>query len=166
MKINKKFIDLLLEKREAYVSELLDSKGLNYFVEKRVNNIVYPKEYNQKSLEPVEDILYTINFLIKEKLVEKTGQYSPAIPSFGKLSAIDFSRCEYAEKELKEIYGLMLKAKLELFDYKERRYKTEKQKQERSALLLNILYLILAVIFGYFLPKILGILEQILKGLH
>ena len=165
MKINKEFINLLLEKREIYVSLLLGNEGLNYFVEKRVNNKLYPTEYNQDSLEPIEDIIYTVDFLIKEKLVEKNGQYSPTMPSFGKLSATDFDRCKYVKEKLKEFYGLMLKVRSELFDYRKRGYRTEKQGQEKRVFLLTILNMV-----GYGIivicPKIWEILKQILNRIH
>lgn len=142
MKINKKFIDLLLQKREAPVYYLLNEEGLNYFIEKEVKKLPLHK-YNRDSLEPIEDIIYTINFLIKEGLVEKTAEHSPAIPDFGEVMR-DVYRFHYIEEEFKKVYGLMLKVKLGLFDYKRRGYKTEKQRQEDKNTWLPIIVAIIA----------------------
>jgi len=164
MKIDKDFINSLLEKREAPVHYLLgeDEKCLKYIIEKDLKDGFPLCKYNKDSLGPLEDVVYTVKFLIDEKLVEEITKHSVAMPDFGEAQK-DIDRFKWIEEEFKKIYGLMLRVKPGLFEYKERGYRTEKQKQEQNKFWLNILYIVIAGIFGYFLPKIWKILGQIIS---
>ncbi len=164
MKINEDFINLLLEKREALVYRLLNEEGLNYFVEKELKEGLPLHKYNKNSLEPLEDVVYTVKFLIDQELVEKITKHSVAIPDFGEVQK-DIDRFNWIEEEFEKIYGLMLKVKPELFDYKKRGYKTEKQEQELKNIHLIIKVAILSVLFGFLLSEYyLGLINFLLKA--
>jgi len=173
MKINKEFIDLLLQKREASVYHLLDEEGLNYFIEKDLKEGLPLHKYNKNSLEPLEDVVYTVKFLIDEELIEKITKHSVAMPDFGEAQK-DVHRFNYIEEEFEKIYGLMLRVRSELFDYKKRGYRTEKQEQEIKNTHSMIKVAIISVFFGFllneyylrlinFLLKIWKVLGQILN---
>jgi len=162
MKINKEFIDLLKKKREATVRDLLGREGLRLIVA-----MAGGCEKNINSLDQIDEIIYTLEFLENEKLIKIVGSDNHIIYHIGdclkngvKKDKID--HLFFTQELLRKHYNNRIEIRTAFFDFTDHcfpflRYKTEKQREKiinfwlpiSIAILVSVLTAIFNQIFRY-----------------
>ncbi len=136
MKIHKQFVDTLVKMREATVYQILDKEGLGLIIPDIHHSGGF--RFNTSSLDEVDRICFTIDFLEREKLIDATKQPNGhAVPGlaymFESVEEMDLKHIWFTENLLKQNYGRDLTINLDIFNFigKKRlwflRYKTDKQ---------------------------------------
>lgn len=150
MKINKKFIKLLLNKRQATVGEIVEELDLFDIKDGVIMNL----NLNYTTLE---EIFYTVDLLLKEELVESYLERVVKTLSFDisgfKNDKNLFGHFEFIQKHINVYWNKRLEITSEFYDYIERGYKTEGQRQNRLTILLPIIIALLGI-FGAIFTQI------------
>jgi hypothetical protein len=150
MKIHKQFINELIRQRNAGVSFLLGEKGLNIFQSGK-NTL--------EMLDEIDSIIYTIEFLKKEDLIQVTNNSNTVVPNYAFFNELrspdDVHHLHYTHEEFKKYYGMLLRVKPEIFRFKKRLYKTEKEIKDLKDLWLPIFIALLTAFFTAFFTAFL-----------
>ena len=131
MKIHKEFVNLLKQKREAWVRDLLGEDGLKIIV---CNSNKCEKNLN--SLDDLDRIFYTLEFLERENLVTVTLQDYHVI-----YQAEDCLKCQLEKSEIDHLfftqdlfekhYRKKIKIETSFFDFIDSGYKTDLQRERK-----------------------------------
>ena len=151
MEINKKFIDLLTEEKLTRMFELLGRDGLDM--------IVWDKK-TLKSLDDLDEIFYTIDFLEREKMISITSAGNIRTPHVGDCLRNDLNDSDReirhlmdTNDKLKEFYSKEIKTTFLIYDFIKNGYKTDLQKERWRNLWLPICIAIGTVIgVAFFAP--------------
>jgi hypothetical protein len=152
MKINKRLINCILDKKNLFLRDFLKDSG--YVIKNKDKKMPF-YGFSIKKFFKLEDIIYTIYFLRKENLI-KISSNSVSLPNLDptklKLEK-NINQIDFIYNKLEEIYGYDIEATLELFDFKKRRYKTKEQQRITREFWLPILI----AIFGAIVSIIISI---------
>jgi hypothetical protein len=138
MTIHKEFIDQIIFRREAVLGQLLGEDGLKLkSTAKNVDDLV----------DPLDRIFYTIDFLQKERLIDRESGYNVGTDLFGLPVGQDYEKV-YATMHLYDLWkdagSWKIKAKPGLVHFKQQGYQTDSQIKEKKQFWLTIAIALLA----------------------
>jgi len=152
MGINKRFIKLLTEEKLTMFFDLIGEEGLK---------MIIPGKKTLKSLDDLDGIFYTIDFLKKEKLitVEEAGNIKAphvldCLQGGFKNNKRFISHASDIREKLKKYYKIKIKINPVIYDFIKNGYKTDLQKDRRMNFWLPILIAIGTVIALVFIERI------------
>lgn len=146
MKIHRELVDLIFRKRNAIVLELLGGEGLG----------ILPSHENdpptrRSTLNELDDIIYTLDFLKKEGLVEDDGTlHFSAPPEVGAVLKSDLKgegeleQYSFIQKWIEQNYNNRITIRTPLSDFIKRGYITVADRTEKNRLRQNVLLAILS----------------------
>ena len=162
MKINKEFINLLKKKREATIRNLLGRDGLGLVVSNK-NGC----EKTIDSLNQIDEIFYTLEFLKREKLIsieEKVDNHviyhiGDCLKENLKKDEIDY--LFQLQDLLEKYYNSNIKIENNFFDFIDHwfpflKYKTEKQREKLIKILLPIGITVLTAVLTLIIYILVG----------
>jgi hypothetical protein len=170
-KIHKGFVDLLLQKRVATYDALVGMQGLCILYQKMIKTSTgsfQAKTQPITSLNEIDNILYTIDYLVNKGLIKV---YSPGTPQNAfhigdalknKILERDYDKMIFLNGLNQEYWGKQIQINFSLFDFKNNGYQTYEQRQSKRNLWLPIW----AVILASLLSGLSTVLFEKLLGLH
>ena len=136
MKINKEFVKLLTEEKLTMVFELLGRDGLGMIIADRKT---------LKSLDDLDEIFYTSDFLEREKMIIVKQSGNTKAPHVGDCLQEDIKdsgkfirHLMDTNDKLKEFYTKEIKTNFTIYDFVKNGYKTDLQKEKDRNLWLPI----------------------------
>jgi len=136
MKINKQIVNLLRKRKEMVVRDLLGTEGLGLIVASTGGGC----EKNVDSLEQIDEILYTLQFLEHEELIKEISSDNHVIYHIGDCLKDDLKKDEImhlilTQEILEKYYNRKFAVQIAFFNFTDYwlpflKYKTEKQRKE------------------------------------
>ena len=141
MKINKQFVEILAKKKHGWVGHIIQDMDFLTIKDGVIQNI--GKEYKR-----VEQIYYTVDFLVKEGLINiDTVNYGSGMPTFNPTEfwVVDSDkdlyvneRMTYIDEMNKSYWGKDISITPSFYSFIDNNFKTEKKIQEARNLWLPV----------------------------